>query len=920
MGNFFKSIKNKWESIKEGKKGKNTFPEGTKYEEELNSNFKYFNIYWYDPNRSNDFDHFTKCFENVEFCKGYDLDTTINFFKKESNSEWIVITPGSQGEELIQNLENFNCIKSFFIYCRNTEFHDWANKIKKVGCLTSNPEILCQKFIELNTNYIIPKFNYKRKENNDILSNLNKIDSKNILNLKTPFIKLLFENENKVKNKYNNLCIKLINYLNGDDVKNDLAEDDCPLNEVVKLFPRIEKELYIESIIDNTKNLTILSLYFSKYPYLFNLLSFQEVKDLFKEKIQPEIMIEQKKLSTIIEKLSNKITENECILDEKDELKEMQISLIHMISYNISLLNQDPTIYINYYQIINFFRDIDFCLKLYISNNMISAFNNKKHNFMEEMIFSLTLSEPRFNFYLLYVNQIYVKNKFNEETENEITNEETENKITNEETENKITNEETKNKITKNKMTDEEIENKIINSLTIKDFIIVGDPQFFEMIKAIENNIKSKSFKYLNIKQIYNYLEEKKKEKGPEIWTCYYFLIMRLEEYQENLEKIVILSFEFGVTFLIFLYIENEDNIKLYKNQINFIISTILVYSPQDIVLYLSQKLKFCSPLNNLDIEEIGEMQNIKIPKITFEQNDEEKYEDGCFELAETFDVNIIKNKYVFRILDHIDLLSEFSKNIYYIYKAHNAEDLFCSENCRYFGWRLYPELNPFSFCLAKTILYMYCREEKVKEQSFYRIINDDLRSRDPHKIYQYINVLALFNEMIENNFLESYKGKVYRATVLDENLILKLVPGNKMVNTTFWSTSKEFRVAENFMKKDNWRNSYIICKTLKNNIDIDLEKLSPFKEKEVLYLPFTEFRIEKVSSKIEYKKKIFTIEVTELGNRNFVNIENMKVENVNNFGVNYKLEKYFEKEGEELKEQIIKNFKFDEQFKFSDK
>ena len=161
---------------------------------------------------------------------------------------------------------------------------------------------------------------------------------------------------------------------------------------------------------------------------------------------------------------------------------------------------------------------------------------------------------------------------------------------------------------------------------------------------------------------------------------------------------------------------------------------------------------------------------------------------------------------------------------------------------------------------------------------------------------------------------------KVYRATVLDENLILKLVPGNKMVNTTFWSTSKEFRVAENFMKKDNWRNSYIICKTLKNNIDIDLEKLSPFKEKEVLYLPFTEFRIEKVSSKIEYKKKIFTIEVTELGNRNFVNIENMKVENVNNFGVNYKLEKYFEKEGEELKEQIIKNFKFDEQFKFSDK
>ena len=33
----------------------NTFPQGTKYEEELNSNFKYFNVFWYDPNKSNDF-------------------------------------------------------------------------------------------------------------------------------------------------------------------------------------------------------------------------------------------------------------------------------------------------------------------------------------------------------------------------------------------------------------------------------------------------------------------------------------------------------------------------------------------------------------------------------------------------------------------------------------------------------------------------------------------------------------------------------------------------------------------------------------------------------------------------------------------------------------------------------------------------
>ena len=30
----------------------------------------------------------------------------------------------------------------------------------------------------------------------------------------------------------------------------------------------------------------------------------------------------------------------------------------------------------------------------------------------------------------------------------------------------------------------------------------------------------------------------------------------------------------------------------------------------------------------------------------------------------------------------------------------------------------------------------------------------------------------------------------------------MKLIPGIKMVNTTFWSISKDFKVAENFMIK----------------------------------------------------------------------------------------------------------------------
>ena len=59
----------------------NVFPQGTIYEKELIENFKYFNIFWYDPNKSNDFDNFRKCFENVQFNKAYDLDSINKFLK-----------------------------------------------------------------------------------------------------------------------------------------------------------------------------------------------------------------------------------------------------------------------------------------------------------------------------------------------------------------------------------------------------------------------------------------------------------------------------------------------------------------------------------------------------------------------------------------------------------------------------------------------------------------------------------------------------------------------------------------------------------------------------------------------------------------------------------------------------------------------
>ena len=75
--------------LKETKIGniKHDFPKGTIYEKELMTNFKYFNIFWYDPNKTDDFDFFKNCFKNVRLVRGTNIESAIDFFEKEIFSD-----------------------------------------------------------------------------------------------------------------------------------------------------------------------------------------------------------------------------------------------------------------------------------------------------------------------------------------------------------------------------------------------------------------------------------------------------------------------------------------------------------------------------------------------------------------------------------------------------------------------------------------------------------------------------------------------------------------------------------------------------------------------------------------------------------------------------------------------------------------
>ena len=135
-------------------------------------------------------------------------------------------------------------------------------------------------------------------------------------------------------------------------------------------------------ILKRIKYYILLSFYFNEYEYLLNLLSNEEIKELFKEKKEFKLEIETGTV-LIIEKLIEKILKNESIIDSKDELKEIQKFFILFI-IRIGLLKNE---FLDNYQVLNVFKDFGFCSKIFVYYNIV-RFDNKNHIFSEELMVS----------------------------------------------------------------------------------------------------------------------------------------------------------------------------------------------------------------------------------------------------------------------------------------------------------------------------------------------------------------------------------------------------------------------------------------------------------------------------------------------------------------------------------------------------
>jgi len=821
-------------------------------------NFKLYNIYWYDLNcnRADWEEVFSNVIFNIANNKNKIIDFFINYNQKKP---WIVIISDSKGEKLISELHDNKNIKAFCLYNMSPQsFQGLKKKYKKIKGIFQNPEELYKILLKINSEYIpnlnlesgkVPNFNYfisKKYIIRNFDLNPDKINSnkynqyvRNHLNIE---INLLNQIYNKNEKNINNFYLSTLKFYE----KNLQNLDENLKKEIELILPVIyfQKDINSDTVIEFMNflyNITLISFYFSNYKYKFNKVSYEEINDIFKMEYKiAKNKIAYHNLRHFTEILSIKLKNNESLLEiNNDLLNEFQKSAIYFNLLSNSILF-NPMDFQMFYISKSLYKDIDFTLK-----SVLMKIQCGRPGYLQNIVKNLYqvffIYDSRI---AIYSNYIYANNEENE-----------------------------KDNILSQKDT------KILdNSLIIKDFLVLGNYIFHSKIKSIEKSIDKNSIGYLTLEKVENYYKKLVSSLNYKIIS--FFVIISDEFYDKYDIELNLLFYQLGIIPYYIVLVDNEDKtlISLYSIKRNGVSIPILTYCLDDIINYLKNDGLSSGGISEDDwYLEIAQKLNYKYSPMDLDADIKEL--DNGWELSDYFNSDLLNNI----ILDnHKELgrsMGNINVNLYKAYKDKNADDLFLTKYCKYFGFSLRSEFDLSPLVFGKSILYAYSLQESERK-SFYDIINTDLKSGNPKKICRYLELISFLNQLIKNKEIGSFSGLVYRGTFLNTNLIKELKPGKRIINTTFMSTSKVYKVAKQFLMNNNSKNAFLIIDAKYKNIDI--EDLSFYKnEKEVLFMPFSHFEILEIKETNTFDKLVYEVKLKELDEENQCNYDNMKNLNI---------------------------------------
>ena len=107
------------------------------------------------------------------------------------------------------------------------------------------------------------------------------------------------------------------------------------------------------------------------------------------------------------------------------------------------------------------------------------------------------------------------------------------------------------------------------NTLTIKNFIVIGNKNFHNKIKTIESQFIYKKIGYLSMNQVRDYLNQNNKEKYRNFT---YMIIINAEDVDNYIKELYYIKNEYALIIFLIIYIEDKNiliNKKILMNYLN---------------------------------------------------------------------------------------------------------------------------------------------------------------------------------------------------------------------------------------------------------------------------------------------------------------------------------------------------------------
>ena len=819
---------------------------GGKQEEDMINKFNAFDILWYASDSDDKLENW-KAFTNVDVFKISEENEFIDIVENNRKLYYIIISTGSFAEKTIPKLNKNIIPPNVIIYCCNAEYHKkWSKKYQFVVEVFTQPFQIFEYLLRLQNNvYDIPVFSYNLNYGKEF--NFSCYDKKENIKIK--------ENQNNCSlkwNKYEKFCVNILHdfrlasmnedeyfenfFKNSSNIIDLFYGKDLNMNNFPEIVDFFSNNIYFNKPASNLLNfficLTLVSLYFSKFPYLFGALNYVEIETFLKEKLSVREIIEDYKelyhshLNILTSKL---LIEKVSLLEETIHLKFLHTFLIKFLKWVIKdIYKFEFDEYSKYPIMINCLMDLDFCIKLFF-------FRIYGYFKCIEYKIKCRAAIEEIDKRILVFNGIYLSKHYYEE--------------------------DALKKFSYEKL------NTLNESLIIKDFIIIGKKNFHKKIKNIESYFSHNELSYLSIDEVRKYLNTKK--KTDKYRNFIYFIIIKAKEVEKIYNELLIIKLDFGLNLFLIVYLKDS---KTLINKVPFLNSVFMpiyiVYNTNDIINFINCQKNLSSAYNFYEQSKIilNTLNKIKFLKNWNDNKNDNvdriSSEDG-WELVDYLPKEIFKNKILGQIGNMWGLLDKIKINMYNIYKENNIEQLFFRTYCKYFFYQIIPE---FCFFQINNIVKQFCYAYTLDEgkNSFYYIMNKDLRSGDPSKIEKYLDIISIINSSVENGFIKSFEGELFRGTKIEEDFIeKKIVEGKVLTNLSFWSASKSREIAEKFL---TGKNILFLINTKKKNIDIDLEHISKYeKEKEVLFLPYSKFLIKSKKKKKFKNTDIFEVKLEGL-------------------------------------------------------